>query len=82
MCPRDGKPTWKYPHTLDQLRTDAADDGFQLGVIMQATPLKSVLAVSRAGELMPQKSTYFFPKLATGLVINPISQQKNPESKP
>jgi len=82
MCPRDGKPTWKYPHTLDQLRTDAADDGFQLGVIMQATPLKSVLAISRAGELMPQKSTYFFPKLATGLVINPISQQKDPESKP
>jgi uncharacterized protein (DUF1015 family) len=24
------------------------------------------------GEVMPQKSTYFYPKLATGLVINPL----------
>ena len=28
--------------------------------------------VSEAGDLMPQKSTYFYPKLATGLVINPL----------
>jgi uncharacterized protein (DUF1015 family) len=30
-------------------------------------------AVSQAGGLMPQKSTFFYPKLATGLAINPIS---------
>ena len=29
-------------------------------------------AVSEAGGLMPQKSTYFHPKLATGLTINPL----------
>ncbi len=29
-------------------------------------------AVSEAGDLMPQKSTYFYPKLATGLTINPL----------
>ena len=28
--------------------------------------------VSEAGGLMPQKSTYFYPKLATGLAINPL----------
>jgi len=28
--------------------------------------------VSEAGELMPQKSTFFYPKLANGLVINPL----------
>ena len=39
---------------------------------MQATPLESVRLVSEASELMPQKSTFFYPKLATGLVINPI----------
>jgi uncharacterized protein (DUF1015 family) len=31
-----------------------------------------VRLVSEAGELMPQKSTFFYPKLATGLVINPL----------
>jgi uncharacterized protein (DUF1015 family) len=30
-------------------------------------------SVSQAGDLMPQKSTYFYPKLATGLVIHPLS---------
>ena len=29
-------------------------------------------AVCEAGEVTPQKSTYFFPKMATGLVVNPL----------
>jgi uncharacterized protein (DUF1015 family) len=33
----------------------------------------AVRRVSEAGELMPQKSTFFYPKLATGLAINPLS---------
>jgi uncharacterized protein (DUF1015 family) len=41
-------------------------------VVMQPTPLDSVRQVSEAGELMPQKSTFFYPKLATGLAINPL----------
>ena len=32
-----------------------------------------VRAVAEAGETMPPKSTYFFPKLPTGLVFNPLS---------
>jgi len=31
-----------------------------------------VRAVCLAGELMPEKSTYFYPKLATGLVLSPV----------
>ena len=31
----------------------------------------SILAVSRDGDVMPQKSTYFYPKALTGLVLNP-----------
>ena len=29
-------------------------------------------SVSRDGDVMPQKSTYFYPKALTGLVINPL----------
>ena len=63
---------WKFPHTLEAARDIAHHDGYQLAVIVQATPLESVRLVSEAGELMPQKSTFFYPKLATGLVINPL----------
>jgi uncharacterized protein (DUF1015 family) len=31
-----------------------------------------VQAVAAAGEHMPPKSTYFFPKVPTGLVFNPL----------
>ena len=39
---------------------------------MNPTPVAHVKAVADAGEVMPQKSTFFYPKLASGLVINPI----------
>jgi uncharacterized protein (DUF1015 family) len=40
--------------------------------LMNPTPVAHVQAVADAGEVMPQKSTFFYPKLASGLVINPI----------
>lgn len=75
FCNNDGgtgKVTWKFPHSLAQFKRDADDGDHQLGVVLQATPLDSVRLVSEACELMPQKSTFFYPKLATGLVINPL----------
>jgi uncharacterized protein (DUF1015 family) len=35
--------------------------------------IKDIKAVSEAGYRMPQKSTYFYPKLLSGLVINPLT---------
>jgi uncharacterized protein (DUF1015 family) len=73
---------WAFPHTIDEvLKIGAGAEtgagggaGFkpQLAVIVRPTPLTAVKAVSRAGELMPQKSTFFYPKLATGLFVNPL----------
>ena len=63
---------WKFPHDLAELRALTDSDEYQLGVVMQPTPLQGVMDVSAAGDLMPQKSTFFYPKLATGLVINPL----------
>lgn len=40
--------------------------------LLQATTMEEMRAVCSAGDLMPQKSTYFYPKLASGLVINPL----------
>jgi len=43
-----------------------------LGVCLQHTPLSAVRKVALAGETMPPKSTYFYPKMATGTVLMPL----------
>ncbi len=44
----------------------------QVGIIMNASPLAQIRTVAEAGQFMPPKTTYFYPKLPTGLVINLI----------
>jgi uncharacterized protein (DUF1015 family) len=39
--------------------------------LLEGTPVAAIEAVARDGDVMPQKSTYFYPKALTGLVINP-----------
>jgi uncharacterized protein (DUF1015 family) len=50
------------------------EDGqkYQLAFILQSTPLHALEELGRSNETMPQKSTYFYPKLATGMAINPL----------
>jgi len=55
---------------LDAVR--ARPDGTVLAVLVNPTPPAAIRDVARAGDRMPQKSTYFYPKLITGLVINPV----------
>jgi uncharacterized protein (DUF1015 family) len=43
-----------------------------LAFLLNATKIEQMLAVADAGERMPPKSTYFHPKLATGLVLNAL----------
>ncbi len=45
----------------------------QIAFIMNPTQIGQVREVSEAGLLMPQKSTFFYPKILSGLVINPLS---------
>ena len=51
----------------------AVDRGdYQLAIFMNPTLVEEVTAVAGNGEKMPQKSTYFYPKLITGLVVNSL----------
>jgi len=50
---------------------DAGLDGSDATFLLEPTPVASVLTVAADGDVMPQKSTYFYPKALTGLVINP-----------
>jgi uncharacterized protein (DUF1015 family) len=54
---------------IAKLRGGEYDAVFFLG----PTPVELVREVAAAGETMPPKSTYFFPKLLTGIVFNPLS---------
>jgi uncharacterized protein (DUF1015 family) len=51
-------------------RSGEADATF----LLDPTPVASIAAVAAAGDVMPQKSTYFYPKALTGLVLNPFEQ--------
>ncbi|MGE5404986.1 MAG: DUF1015 family protein, partial [Candidatus Saccharibacteria bacterium] len=48
------------------------EGAYQLGFILNPTKVEEVVAVAQAKDKMPQKSTYFYPKLITGHVLNPL----------
>jgi hypothetical protein len=65
-------PTIRYSKSLqDALETAKAESGVAL--LVNSTPMVHLRKVAESGGLMPQKSTYFYPKLATGLVMNPLA---------
>lgn len=79
-----GQPVqWAFPHAVSEVAalgrgeqlSSGGGAGFaaQLAVIVDPTPLTAVREVSRANELMPQKSTFFYPKLATGLALHGLA---------
>jgi len=39
---------------------------------MNPTDVSQVVEVCKSGGKMPQKSTYFYPKILSGLVLNPV----------
>ncbi len=48
---------------------------YSLGAFINATRVEEVRAVAEGGETMPQKSTYFYPKLLTGLVCDDLGEE-------
>ncbi len=60
-----------YTRSLDEA-ISAADNAANCCFLLNPTRVSEIADVAAAGEKMPQKSTYFYPKLITGLVINKI----------
>ena len=56
---------------LDRVETGAGQAAF----LLRPPAVSDVVEVARAGQVMPQKSTYFFPKPASGIVFNPLSAE-------
>jgi hypothetical protein len=53
----------------------AAGEG-QVLFVMNPTPVAQVREVAESGEVMPQKSTYFYPKVLTGLAIHTLDPER------
>ena len=61
-----------YTRSLDEAVEKVQDGSFQCSFILNPTKIHQIKDVAAAGDRMPQKSTYFYPKLITGMVMNKI----------
>ncbi|MCA9123885.1 MAG: DUF1015 domain-containing protein [Planctomycetaceae bacterium] len=70
-------PKPNYVHLVEEVvegLTEGDDDGskYPLAALVMPATLDHIRSISEHGERMPAKSTYFYPKLLSGLVINPL----------
>ena len=59
-----------YTRYADEAAEGVKKGEYQCSFLLNATKVREIKDVSLANEKMPQKSTYFYPKLITGLVMN------------
>lgn len=62
----------KYTRSLREAVSLVDSGQCQAALLMNPTSIEEVRQVASAGETMPQKSTYFYPKLLTGLVLRSL----------
>ncbi|MBA7523923.1 hypothetical protein ES705_16060 [subsurface metagenome] len=65
-------PQITYVKDIGQAVRSCRQGQYQAAFLLQPTTMAQLLAVVEAGQLMPPKSTFFYPKVPTGLVINPL----------
>jgi uncharacterized protein (DUF1015 family) len=71
-------PKPKYVHLVDEVvdslvSGDKDGQSFPMAALVMPATLDHIRSISEHGERMPAKSTYFYPKLLSGLVFNPLS---------
>jgi uncharacterized protein (DUF1015 family) len=61
-----------YARSTEEALRMVRDGEYDAAFFMRPTPVEEVRDVAAEGENMPPKSTFFFPKLLTGLLFNPL----------
>jgi len=64
-----------YTRDAARLRGEVDRNEALVGFLLRSTPVEALKAVGRHRELMPPKSTFFYPKLLTGLVFNVLDEE-------
>jgi uncharacterized protein (DUF1015 family) len=66
----EGRLSYTHDAAEAVRRVDSGDT--DVCFLLRPTPVDDVIAIAAATEFMPPKSTYFYPKAATGLVFDPL----------
>jgi uncharacterized protein (DUF1015 family) len=62
-----------YVHLVNEVVAGLDSPDFPLAALVMPATLDHIRSISEHGERMPAKSTYFYPKVLSGLVINPLT---------
>ncbi len=62
----------RYTRDAEQALETVQSGAAQAALLLSATRVRQISEVALADDRMPQKSTYFYPKLISGLVMNPL----------
>jgi uncharacterized protein (DUF1015 family) len=62
-----------YSKDAREATQQVVDEAASAAFLLDGMPAEAIAAVAEAGEVMPQKSTYFHPKAPTGLAISPLA---------
>ncbi len=65
-------PKPDYVHQVEEVVTGLKTGEFPLAALVMPATVDHIRQISMSGERMPAKSTYFYPKLLSGMVINPL----------
>ena len=68
--------TIRYSQDEDVVLQALEKEDYQAAFILNAPKGEEILSIVNAGEKMPQKSTYFYPKLVSGLIVNKIDPEE------
>ncbi len=72
--------TIRYSQDEEAVLQSLEKEDFQAAFILTATRKEEIQAIVASGEKMPQKSTYFYPKLSSGLIVNKIDPEEQIDS--
>jgi uncharacterized protein (DUF1015 family) len=72
--------TIRYSQDEEAVLQALEKEDFQAAFILNPPKPEDVLAIATKGEKMPQKSTYFYPKLSSGLIVNKIDPEEEIEA--
>jgi len=62
-----------YARSFEEARELVESAAFDAGFFLRGIPVTQIQDIAAAGVNMPPKSTYFFPKVPTGLLFNPLT---------
>jgi len=69
------KEALSFSHNAEELITQVNQGDARIAFFLNPVAVEQIIALALKGEKMPPKSTYFYPKVLSGLVINKFNSE-------